>query len=405
MEYQNFYISTTDIWSDKWSDIVSFDFHGIDPSLFFDDDGRSYVQGSFVIDYSTHPSCTIKQFEIDIHTGRPLSEQKEIWGGFAQIDTEGPHVFKKDGYYYLMAAEGGTFQYHMLCIARAVNIWGPYEAYENNPILTASGTREYIQNIGHGDLFQDGDSMWWAVLLGVRNGHGRYPLGRETFLTPVTWPTGGWPKLETVKTDMENPAAAVLSINGDISISARLGYNHIRDAVLENYRFSEEGNAITLVASKTDLLAPKETVTFIGKRQVALQSISTVSLILEDVEPTTALKAGLVVYKDDYRHAAIFYDQKMSAVRFNALNKATGFSSSSMATFFPIENVEFGIFSTEASYQFHYRRIADPEWTLLSSIDTIQMTGNDFTGTLFGIFASGEEPVDVVFQNFEIAER
>jgi beta-xylosidase len=118
-------------------------------------------------------------------------------------------MHKKDGYYYLLVAEGGTFNHHMICVGRSLCIWGPYEDYQNNPIATARDTDEYIQNTGRGDIFQDGDGLWWAVLLGVRKNHGRYPLGRETLLTPMTWPNGGWPILKTVKTKMERQDAKV----------------------------------------------------------------------------------------------------------------------------------------------------------------------------------------------------
>lgn len=106
----NFLITTDDIWSDNWSDAIPFDFYGIDPSLFFDDDGRAYIQGSWMMemDRMKQPSCTIKQFEIDVRSGSALSETREIWGGFAKRDTEGPHIYKKDGWYYLLVDERET---------------------------------------------------------------------------------------------------------------------------------------------------------------------------------------------------------------------------------------------------------------------------------------------------------
>ncbi|KAF9697721.1 hypothetical protein EKO04_004005 [Ascochyta lentis] len=156
----NFLIHTTDIWSNEWSDTIPFPFNSIDPSLFFDDDGRVYVQGSWLIDRMKQPSCTIRQFEIDIRTGKPLSEPHKIWGGFAKRDTEGPHIYKKDGWYYLLVAEGGTYEHHMPSIARSKDVWGPYEAGPHNPIMTADGTDEEIQNIGHGEIFQDANNKW-----------------------------------------------------------------------------------------------------------------------------------------------------------------------------------------------------------------------------------------------------
>ncbi|KAF4629182.1 hypothetical protein G7Y89_g8965 [Cudoniella acicularis] len=158
LNMKNFYVSTTDIWSDKWSDPIAFDFQRIDPSLFFDEDGPAYIQGSWRAGPVYDPQCTIRQLEIDIKTGTPLSETKEIWEGFAgKDDAEGPHIYKKDGYYFLIAAEAGTFEHHMITVARSRGIWGPYESYEKNPILTAFDKDMEVQHTGHGDIFQGGN--------------------------------------------------------------------------------------------------------------------------------------------------------------------------------------------------------------------------------------------------------
>jgi beta-xylosidase len=150
LDTSNVYVSTTDIWSGKWSAPTWYDFRGIDPSLFFDDDGRVYIQGSYRAGPVWDPQCTVRQFEIDIETGKPLSETKHIWeGAMGKQDVEGPHVYKKDGYYYLLAAEAGTFEDHAITIARSKNVWGPYESCPKNPILTASGTDDVVQHTGH----------------------------------------------------------------------------------------------------------------------------------------------------------------------------------------------------------------------------------------------------------------
>jgi beta-xylosidase len=103
------------------------------------------VQVSWTLTRLAQPSCTIKQVEIDIKSGRSLSEIKEVWLGHAKLDSEGPHIYKKDGFYYLLIAEGGTFKHQMLSMARSSNIWVPYESSENNPVLTADDKDEYFQ--------------------------------------------------------------------------------------------------------------------------------------------------------------------------------------------------------------------------------------------------------------------
>jgi alpha-N-arabinofuranosidase len=100
-----------------------------------------------------------------------------------------------DGTYYLLAAEGGTEIHHAVCVARSDSVIGPYEPNRANPVLTHRhlGRGADVVGTGHADLFQAGDGSWWAVLLGMRPYGGyHYPLGRETFLVPVTW-EDGWP--------------------------------------------------------------------------------------------------------------------------------------------------------------------------------------------------------------------
>jgi beta-xylosidase len=191
----NFYVTSKDIWANVWSDPVYYEWDGIDPSLFFYDDDRVYIQGQSVIgDRSKQPTGHIKQCELDIKTGKLIGEPKFIWGGWNSVDTEGPHIYKRNGWYYCLVAEGGTFESHLLSLGRSRDIWGPSEQAPQNPVLTAKGTSEYVQHTGHGDIFQDDQGLWWAAVLGIRNGpSGRYPLSRETFLTPVDWTEDEWP--------------------------------------------------------------------------------------------------------------------------------------------------------------------------------------------------------------------
>jgi beta-xylosidase len=288
-ETANFYVTSKDIWSDSWSDPVEFEFNGIDPSIFFDDDDRAYIQGSWRLDRTKQPSCTIKQLEIDITTGNPLSETKEIWEGFAKRDSEGPHIYKKDGWYYLVIAEGGTFEYHMLSVARSKNIWGPYESYEKNPILTAYGSDELVQNTGHGELFQDGYGAWWAAVLGVRHNGGRTPLGRETFLTPVTWPVGGWPQIghpQLCFHRTNSPPVKILTIKQ----LPHVDDVYIRDPIMQDYQFSSDNSSISLRANDTDLSSPEGAVSFLGKRQRAIDETASAVLELEKVNIGKSLR-------------------------------------------------------------------------------------------------------------------
>lgn len=114
---EQFIVYTTDILAGSWSDSLAFSFPGIDPSLQFDDDGLVYVQAC-----KTGPVFHIYNFEIDIATVKMLTEPVLIWTGWVENYTEGPHIYKKDGWYYLLCAERGSFRHHMLNMVRSGGI-------------------------------------------------------------------------------------------------------------------------------------------------------------------------------------------------------------------------------------------------------------------------------------------
>lgn len=168
---------------------------GIDPSLFWDDDGRAYYTGT--CGGWPEGRQMIWVSEIDLEKFELVGEKTKIWGG-AMADAaypEAPHMYKVNGYYYLMIAEGGTEHFHSETIARAEKITGPYESYRGNPILTHRhlGMKAAIANTGHADLVELKDGSWYAVFLASRPYGGYHKnLGRETFIAPVEWEEG-WP--------------------------------------------------------------------------------------------------------------------------------------------------------------------------------------------------------------------
>ncbi|OQV01301.1 hypothetical protein CLAIMM_06682 [Cladophialophora immunda] len=402
-EKQNFIVTTTDIWSNKWSDPIYFEFAGIDPSLFFDDDGRSYIQGSA----APGPMTKINQFEVDLQTGKKLSEEKKIWDGNGDIYPEGPHLYKKDGWYYLMISEGGTHENHMINVARSKNIWGPYESFSGNPILTARGTSEYIRYTGHCDVFQDQKGQWWGVCLGVRKADGRFVMGRETFLTPAAWPEGQWPRLSQVKLDPKLPDGnEMVRLEGNRAVVAdpMVDYLYIRDANLPKHQFSDDGNKITLTSSTDDISQWQKPVTFVGKRQRLLSGTSVVTMYKLGDDAKRDVKAGLVCYKDEHRYARIFYDFAASSLVFEAVNNAKSFVQTSKQSFQLGESVSLRIEYTEKTYRFSFRdEQSSAGYTSVESLDTLDMTGPDFVGPIIGVFAVGaEQDAQVQFSGLQV---
>lgn len=187
----NFIVHTDDIRG-EWSDPFWIDQGGIDPSLFWDDDDRCYYCSTGMLDGVRG----IVGFEINPKTGEILSEKKILSEGCGGQCAEGPHIYKKDGYYYLFIAEGGTEYAHRETVQRAASVWGPYTPCPHNPIISHRDYKKSeIHATGHVDLVDDANGNWWLVFLGIRRfSHALlHNLGRETFLAPVTWDENGWP--------------------------------------------------------------------------------------------------------------------------------------------------------------------------------------------------------------------
>ena len=200
----NFIVTASDP-AGPWSDPIWLpQVDGIDPSLFFDDDGRAYVlnNGPPVGEplYEGHRALWIQEYDVDAR--RTVGPRTLLVNGGVDIARhpiwiEGPHLFKARGRYYLIAAEGGTRDQHSEVVFRSDSIRGPYVPYVHNPILTQRSldpARPYpITSTGHADLVELPNGDWWAVFLGTRPyADDSYNTGRETFLLPVSW-SEGWP--------------------------------------------------------------------------------------------------------------------------------------------------------------------------------------------------------------------
>lgn len=216
--------------SSSWSDPVHFDFVGYDTSPWWADNGTVYVTGSHP--WKVAPGIT--QTTINLTTGEVAEDLHLIWNGTGGLAPEGPHIYRKDDWFYLMIAEGGTGLTHMETIARSKDMNGPYTPNPSNPTLTNANTSQYFQTVGHADLFQDAAGDWWGVALSTRSGPNftTYPMGRETVLFPVTWTEGDWPVLQPVRGQMNGwqmpPSNTSLAGEGYVECSSKGAVQYLR---------------------------------------------------------------------------------------------------------------------------------------------------------------------------------
>ncbi|KQR87411.1 glycoside hydrolase family 43 protein [Sphingomonas sp. Leaf343] len=198
----NFVITAKDP-KGPWSNPIWLPFEGIDPSIYWEGD-RAYIVNNRAPNetprYDGHRAIWLQEY--DRRAGKMVGDSIQLVNGGVDITQkpvwiEGPHIFHKDGWYYLTAAEGGTSVNHSQVVLRSRALRGPYLAYAGNPILTQRDldpARPHpITSAGHAELVQTRNGDWWATFLAVRPYEGDYyNIGRETFLLPVTW-KDGWP--------------------------------------------------------------------------------------------------------------------------------------------------------------------------------------------------------------------
>lgn len=192
----NFVVTAPDVRG-PWSEPVPLSRQGFDPSIFHDDDGKKYM----VVQTIDHRTGRERFTGIDIQeydpvAGKLVGQPRRVFGGTKYGTTEGPNVIKKDGWYYLTVAEGGTGMEHRATVTRADNVWGPYEESPYNPLVVSYGQENCaLARAGHGQIVMGHDGNWYMAHLCARPVDDCSILGRETAIQNIMWTPDGWPRL------------------------------------------------------------------------------------------------------------------------------------------------------------------------------------------------------------------
>ena len=304
-----------------WSNpIVLPGIGGIDPSFFFDENGKAYIVNNDDAPdnkpmYNGHRTIRLQEF--DLKTQKLMGEQKIIVNGGTDLAKkpiwiEGPHIYQKDGYYYLMAAEGGTAEDHSEVIFRSKNIWGPYESFTGNPILTQrdlpADRPNPISCSGHADLVQTQNGDWVAVFLACQSYSGNlFNTGRQTFINNVDW-SGDWPIiLEKGKTIPEQVKTPLEFVSGGKTFSEsaadwmedfrgpklKMDWNFIRTPKSKWY---ELFMANLIMHAQPVKISERGNPSFIGRRLQHKNAEMTTAVKLEKGKD---IEAGLVAFQNE----------------------------------------------------------------------------------------------------------
>ena len=188
----NFLTTASDVHG-PWSKPVLLNCSGFDPSLFHDGEKKYLV--NMVIDHRVDEIrfCGVDVQEYDVKTQKLIGTPVRVSRGTGRGDTEGPNIFRKGKYYYLVLAEGGTRYNHCTTVLRSENVYGPYEENPNNPVLTSAGQEDCVlQRAGHSQVIQGVDGHWYMAHLCSRPIKRSSILGRETAIQNIEWTQNGW---------------------------------------------------------------------------------------------------------------------------------------------------------------------------------------------------------------------
>jgi alpha-N-arabinofuranosidase len=371
-----------------WSDPVWLDADGIDPSIFFDEDGRVWLHGTRlarVPEWHDQTEVWVREFELA--TMSLTGPEHIIWNGalLNAVWAEGPHLYKVDGTYYLLAAEGGTEFHHAVSVARSDAVTGPYEGNRANPVLTHRhlGHGADVVGTGHSDLFQAADGSWWAVLLAMRPiGGYHYPLGRETFLVPVAW-EDGWPVFApgvgqvpaAVEVPFAHPGPGVASLPAWTSLRGPAS------------AFAEPDGDGWRLHLRAETLADPGTPAFLGLRQQH-RDLDLAATISGPILPGE--EAGLVIRQSERDHARLSLLRSGDRLLVRAVHRRAGsdvlLGELAVAT---AESVRLGVRARGPEYSL-WVRVGDRDVVVATadgrSLDSVATGG--FLGLWLGVYAT-----------------
>jgi xylan 1,4-beta-xylosidase len=321
------FVATASSPAGPWSGPIWIpEINGIDPSLFFDDDGKAYVvYNSIPPDdtplYGGHR--TIRMYSFDPRTLKVVGKEHLLVNGGVDITKkpvwiEAPHIFKKDGEYYLIAAEGGTGDQHSEVVFRSKSVEGPYVPREKNPLLTQRhldpGREAAITSTGHADFVKTESGDWWAVFLGCRpyppSKDGCYNTGRETFLAPVRW-DNGWPIItsgdEKVQYRYPYPLTPhnqpAIPFGGDFKIKEDFDENTLRPSWVflrtphEKWYDLDVKKGFLTLKLRPETCAGRMNPSFVGRRQQHMNGSASTAVTF--IPRSEREKAGLLVFQNE----------------------------------------------------------------------------------------------------------
>jgi alpha-N-arabinofuranosidase len=392
---------------------------GIDPDLFFDDDGRAWYVGTHSPEEPNFPGeGEIWLQEIDVDTGSLNGERHFLWrGACGGVWAEGPHLYKRDNRYYLMVAEGGTSFNHAVMVAVSDEITGPYESNPRNPILTSRhlGYDHWVNSTGHADLFELPDGRWYLVALGIRGDlERRSNMGRETHLVPVTWEREPFEwKADKIEWPVASPISGRVERRFPLPFSDRpqqpprphvddfggaalgLPWNFRRVPLPETWSLDARPGFVRLHA-RPEVIRERGRAALLGFRQTESDFEYTVDMQFDPRQE--GVESGLVLFQKDDNFLALLLSRHTGGYRLRLYLAEPG-STSRILHESGLEGyrgeIVLRLVSERDRYRFEYLMDNGDVFQPFTEIPADRLLSRGYTGAYLGVYAtSGGRPSD-----------
>ncbi|MEW4368988.1 glycoside hydrolase family 43 protein [Paenibacillus kandeliae] len=426
------YLITSDNIHGPWSEPIYLNSSGFDPSLFHDNDGRKWLLNA-LWDYRItegNKSSGIVMQEYDHTTRQLIGEPIKLFDCTPLKKTEAPHIYQREGYYYLITAEGGTGTGHAVTVARSRNLTGPYEVDPHNPMMTSSGNPEWpLQCAGHGSLVETPAGEWYMAHLCTRPLEGQYAiLGRETAIQQVYWDEQGWlrlssggqlPQMEVPapsgfgtevtikykrKKELEaDPANQIAEINQKTTVNLASSRDFTFTDSFDQETLHRQWNTLRILAEEDWCtlrqragylrLYGGESIQSLFKHHMIAIRQRDHSFRAEtalDYEPQQYLQmAGLLLYlnEDNYVYACVTREDGGKGIRLMRCAADEFYVYPDLIVVPEQTTIHLAVEVKETIARFYYRIAEHEPWTALYDEEHISFLSGGFTGNFVGIAA------------------
>ena len=399
---------------------------GIDPDIFFDDDGRVWYAGNHQpSDPSFSGETEIWMQELDPKNLQLIGQRFFVWrGACGGVWAEGPHIYKKDGNYYLLIAEGGTSFNHSIMVAVSDKITGPYTSNERNPIFSSRHLSydNWVHSTGHGDLVELEDGRWYVVMLGVRGDVKRKSnMGRETFIAPVSWEREpyDWKERKIVWPVIASQSGKILK-NNPIIFFETVGnkgsffvddFNDTNLGLEWNHRRAPMQNMFDLVSNpgslrvytNPNILQERKRANFTGIKQTESEFSFKAKMTFSPSGDND--ESGIAIVQKDNNFLSLTLKQfnEDISIELKLMNNVETIIASKKIDYKSKFPIQLKVESYQNNYRFYYA-LKNNDFQLFAETPSDHLLSHGYTGAHIGLYATSNGQMSTGYADFDRVE-